>query len=384
MKTSSFKIKNTLGMFDLLKGAVMFSMIIGHTHGLVGGGNQNPISMVISFVLTFFGEAAMPALMIVSGYGFRKAPTKKCFVRLYKTLLIPYFITVVLTAVARVLGNYFVYGGFVYSVKEAVKVLLGGLVGVTRDTSIAGHMIYDCGPCWFMMALVLACLIFNELLKHFKGKNLFVASLVISCIGWALSLGPGLPFTISQGLVSTLYICIGYMAKKEKFFVSLTETKKIVGLSLGAVIVNLIFKGLGGEFYLAHSTYSYGPIAIFVTAASATAVIYWFLHLNRYTGKISSGLRNVGRNSLYVLCAHSIEYTAIGKYVQIDFFEKWVGSSGPRILAMIALRIIVDFTLAYGYVGVKKYFSNKQEGEKGEDVIERRNSVWKQSLKKSS
>ena len=364
MEKSKYKIKNTLGMFDLLKGAVMFSMIIGHTYGLNDNYQNSVITLILTGIMTFFGEAAMPALLIVSGYGFRKTTTGKCLHRLFKTLLIPFFVTVVLTAAVHLVTRTIFYGSFIYQIKESLKIFLGGLLGVTQTVSIAGHDVYDCGPIWFMMALVVSSLLFNELLKCFEGKYLFIASLIISCVGWVLSLGPGLPLTFSQGLVATLYICIGYMAKKEKFFVSFSDAKKMVKIIVPTIIVYLLFKGAGGTFYMAHNTYSYGPIAIFVNALVATLIIIGFLHLNRFSGRISDVFRNVGRNSLYVLCAHSIEYIAIGSRLQVEFADGWEGQVWLRNLIIISIRIIIDFILAYGYVEVKKILSKKLEGVK--------------------
>ena len=86
-KQNKFAVKNTLGMFDLLKGFIMIIMIIGHTEGYFDNIDFLP-KYIFGAILGIFGEAAMPMLMVVVGYSFRKTTFKKCLLKQYKTLFI--------------------------------------------------------------------------------------------------------------------------------------------------------------------------------------------------------------------------------------------------------------------------------------------------------
>ena len=106
MKSEKYEIKNTLGMFDLLKGVAMLGLVIGHTYGINENYDKSVVTLILLMFSTFFGEAAMPALFMVSGYGFRKSSFKKCFTRLYKTILIPFAVTVTITSFVNLVSYY--------------------------------------------------------------------------------------------------------------------------------------------------------------------------------------------------------------------------------------------------------------------------------------
>ena len=88
MKSEKYAIKNTAGMFDLLKGIVMLSIIVVHTLSLypsrftyealqdnVSSSQVFPIIMLILY--SIFKHPLMPSLFFISGYGFRKTSFKK-------------------------------------------------------------------------------------------------------------------------------------------------------------------------------------------------------------------------------------------------------------------------------------------------------------------
>ncbi len=360
MKKEKFVIKNTLGMFDLLKGAVLLSMIIGHTRGLTDNYDSSAFSYFWAVIGTFVGEAAMPALLVVSGYGFRKTDFKMCFNRLYKTIIIPFLVTIVITCTLHLGVHYFLYRSVKESIKATGLYFLGALFGVTKPIFIGKYMLSPCGPCWFLVALVIGSLIFNQLLHYLSGKKLLIATSVIACIGWSMMFAPGLPFALSQSCITVLYLCIGYLTKKGKFFTSITTRKKGILVSLVALFAYFLFKGLGGVYNMAYLMYSVGPLCIFTYGVVSLGVIYWSLLLNRHEGPVANWFRSIGRNSLYVLCAHSIELQAFGLYFQEWFVEKyWQGPVWQRNLILIITRVIIDLAMVYGFLWFKGRFFKK-------------------------
>ncbi|MCR5558083.1 MAG: acyltransferase [Butyrivibrio sp.] len=339
-------VKNTLGMFDAYKGLVMFAMMLSHTYGLVDSLAEKYPDKIFLIIMSFLAEACMPALLIVSGYGFRKTTFKKCVKQQYKTLLIPYLVCICILPVVHLFAYYLMYGGARYSLERSFLIFLGGFLGLTS------------GPCWFLVTLMIGSVIFNELLQRFEGKKLLIATAVVALLGWALSFIPVqmLPFALGQALIAPFYLYLGYIAKKKKLFTSESNTKLMLILTLVSVVLFAIYKYNGLEFNMGFSQYPFGPISVCGAGVMAIVDIYLFLLLNRFTGPILNGLRNVGKISLYILIVHSIELVAIGNYAQYDFVNNWQGPVWERNVILILARFVIVFGCAYGYVWAKRYY----------------------------
>lgn len=358
MFNKDIKIKNTLGMFDLYKGVIMVSILLSHCYGIFD--NRDVFMTIAVVIFSLVGTACLPALFIMSGYGFRKTTFKKCVRHQFKSIMIPYCITVVLTCIVHLIAYFELYGGGVKStIKETIKLALGSLLGLSDSLAIFGYEIPANRVAWFLVALFVGSVVFNQFLNYFEGEKLFAACVIASIIGWIISKGPTTPWCISQGLVATLYMCIGYFAKKKKYFIADISKKISISVTLICALVFLATLALGAEFNMALSYYPYGPVYIFLMALVAVANIYWFLRLNRAKGLITTSLRSIGRNSLYVLLIHNIELTAVGVYLQYDFVNNWQGPVWLRNLIVIGVRFIVVFGLTYIFVWAKSNIFSK-------------------------
>ena len=354
-----FRVKNTLGMFDLLKGILMIFMMVFHTDSLFDGQSDNYFVSALIVTLGILGESAMAMLFVISGYGFRKTTFKKCINRLYKTIVIPYIVVILIMPFIFGPATYIQYHSGRYALKQAALILLGGLLGVTS------------GPCWFLLALIESSVIFNELVQRFEGKKLFIASLIVSCMGWGLSFIPLaiLPYSISQGLMATFFIYVGYFVKKNKLFTSEKNKGIIIALTVFIIALYVVFKVNDYEFNMAFSVYPFGPIAILGVGLLAFVDIYWMLRLNRFTGIVSSGLRSLGRNSLYVLCIHAIELVTFGDSLQQAIVKSWQGATWTRNLFLILGRAAIVIPITYLYVWAKGYFSKRATEENSNKML---------------
>jgi hypothetical protein len=372
MEKNKYVIKNTLGMFDLLKGWMMILMVMAHTYGLFNvveeyGGfeeflaAQNPIVLFIILVFVLFGEAAMPALFIASGYGFRKTTFKKCVQKQYKMLIIPYLITMCATTAFHFVYYFLRYrpGGRATTV-QTLKLLAGFILGMSNEETYFGVHIGVCGPVWFLLALFIGNVIFNELVNRFEGKMLLIVSVLVSLVGWLLSLGKYLPWTISQSLVAVLYICLGYMAKKNKIFTTVKNpvlrVVAIVVIAAAATVLRVF-----GEFNMALNAYYFGPATIIVTGLSACLFIYLFLYLNRFKGKVTELVRKIGRLSLYVLCVHTVEIMGMGVYAQYDFVNNFNGNKLTASWIVFGVRLVLVFGGTFLFVWIKDMIARKKE-----------------------
>ena len=108
MEGTKPRTANTLGMFDLLKGVGMLTIVFAHTGELypMGSGGINPLT----FFMFAYRESLMAAFYIASGYGFRKRSIGKCIDQQFKTLLKPYIYTGIATTVFHFLIHYTLFG----------------------------------------------------------------------------------------------------------------------------------------------------------------------------------------------------------------------------------------------------------------------------------
>ena len=367
MGKGKFELKNTIGMFDFYKGIVMFLIILVHTQGIAQtleeyGSPEAIIQHTNIFVLIFlvlfalFGEASMPALFIVSGYGFRKTTTKKCIAKQVKTLLVPYIISAILTVGIHFFAFWKMFGSGRESLRKTIHIFAGALFGMSMDRSYFGFELSACGPIWFLLSLGIGLIVFNILVNHFEGAKLMVASLIVAVIGWGMSAIYTFPWSISQGFMATFYIAIGYWLKKNKVFTpakcTISKRTKIIYVIV-AVVLKVLTLGFG-FFNLANEMYPLGPVSVIANGLLGVVCIRLMLEFNRFDGVISSFVRKIGRQSLYVMCIHSIEIVAVGGYLQYMFVEDWQGSRAIRSLIILSIRSVVVFGCTFIFAWLKE------------------------------
>ena len=88
---------NSIGMFDMLKGVGMITIVLAHTAELYPMQISGGLSLTAFFPF-IYREALMAAFFIASGYGFRKRSIGKCIQQQLRALLKPYCITAVCTS----------------------------------------------------------------------------------------------------------------------------------------------------------------------------------------------------------------------------------------------------------------------------------------------
>ena len=80
---------NSIGMFDMLKGVGMITIVLAHTAELYPMQISGGLSLTAFFPF-IYREALMAAFFIASGYGFRKRSIGKCIQQQLRALLKPY------------------------------------------------------------------------------------------------------------------------------------------------------------------------------------------------------------------------------------------------------------------------------------------------------
>ncbi len=348
---SEYKIKNTLGMFDLIKGMAMILIMLFHTAGILDtpAGSTTSEELIeelgiplasLRVIFIIAAEVMMPLLFIINGYGYRKTNLEKYIKKQARTLLVPFGITAIVTTVLNLVVIYLTHLGWLrYSIVETLKLFAGFVLGLPAPVTIAGGEIPSCGPVWFLMALFVGDVIFDWILLHFDNDRVLLVSFIVSCVGWLIGLLGISPFCISQGCVAVLYICMGYLAKKKSLFVSSFSVKKIAVMVVTFILAFIIT--CIKDFSMWASQYFWGPVSIVVFGVLSLLIINMFLYLNRCDGIISNGVRRVGRVSLYVLCVHTAEKLTFGGVAQYKFLDIWTGSIFVRSMILFGARLVV-------------------------------------------
>ena len=355
-----YVVKNTAGMFDMHKGIIMMFVMIVHTMGLftelfdmdpysMGGGIAIGL-ILISFFYLFFIETMMPSLFFMSGYTYRKTTIKKSIIKQAKALLFPYVVTVIITVISHFIFHYSFYRDFPSAVIETFKVAVGCALGLPMTITMGNYTIFSIGPLWFILALFWGLVVFNILLNYVPEKYLGLASALATCAGWIIGFIGVIPFCISQGLISVVFIFIGHYAKKNKLLLIgiNTKAKKITLIVL--VVLAIVMAFMGDHFGMAEGEYGFGIISILLKGAISIFAVYAVLHLNVFRGKISSFIRFAGHYSIYVLCIHAIEMKAFPSYL---FADKRYVNLAVTIIIHSVLRIAIVLLICYIFVTVK-------------------------------
>ncbi len=362
----SFKVKNTAGMFDLIKGITMLMVIFVHTYGLFPFSfiYQNTYEANIQSMMglmlvphlfvtiySLFAHALMPAFFVVAGYGIRKMTIEKSIKKQSTTLLIPYAITAVLTSILHLITHYTLYRYFPGSFKETLRIAGGFLLGLSKTSTYFGVKIFSCGPIWFGLALFWGLIVFNILLKYVQERFFLLASIGVAFVGWLLSLGNTVPWCISQGLVATFYICLGYLAKKKKWFTNDISTKSKLLILFLVILPNFVIRFIGTKDGMADNVYPLGMATILFNGIMGLVCIYFFLRLNKYNGKITGFIRKIGRFSIYVMCVHTIEMMGFPYYY---FANNWTGNVSLGCALLFIIRASIDIIICFAFVALKE------------------------------
>ena len=125
---------SSIGMFDMLKGAGMLTIVFAHTAELYPMQAVSGLSLTAFFPF-IYREALMAAFFIASGYGFRKRSIHKCIHQQLKSLLKPYAYTALFTCVLHFIIHYKTFQYLACPTRPSIS---------GRSSSPAGR----CGICW--------------------------------------------------------------------------------------------------------------------------------------------------------------------------------------------------------------------------------------------
>lgn len=338
MEATKTRTVNSIGMFDMLKGAGMLTIVLAHTAESYSLDLSGGLSLTAFFPF-IYRESLMAAFFIASGYGFRKRSIHKCIRQQLSILLKPFCWTAFFTTVLHFIIHYSTFHYLPGSLSESFKVLGGFLLGLPHTATYFGREFFSCGPMWYLLALMLSWILLDVILNIFPENYIPWAVAGCALLGWGTSLLWELPFCLTQGMVVVPYLYIGFLAKKNRWL------DKPLSLPMKAVMLAAVVLIAVGALLtqktdsVSMAEWSMGPLSILLDGLAGLLFIRLFLQLNRLGGPVVRGLESIGRRSLHIFCAHTIELIAVPWYL---FAAKFADRQllGILLQYLIALALI--------------------------------------------
>lgn len=314
MQATKPRTVNSIGMFDMLKGAGMLAIVLVHTAELYPLQTGTGLSLTAFFPF-IYREALMAAFFIASGYGFRKRSIKKCIQQQLRSLLKPFFWTAVFTTVLHLVIHYNTFHYLPGSISETIKVAGGFLFGLPHTATYFGQVFFSCGPMWYLLSLLAGWIMLDVILNIFP--EAYVPWAVAGCalLGWGTSLAWEVPFCLTQGMVIVPYLYLGFLAKKNHWLDQPLPRRMTCLLAASTVLIAVGALATRRTDCISMAVWSLGPLSIFLDGAAGLLFIRLFLRWNQHDNAVVHFLEAVGRRSLNIFCVHTVELTAIPWYL---------------------------------------------------------------------
>lgn len=273
--------------WDIAKGIAIMLMILGHTEAPV---------MVRGAIFSFH----MPFFVIANGYFIKSYDIKRTFLRSARSLLVPYVIVCMLSAVIYPVvrsGDGPVLSLFLHK----IKAMVGGMSKVsTRFQSFDSVWVI-----WFVCALFITRNLY-VVIMHFFQKNKWLCYGLIAVLAYAgYRTGQDyafLPWSLDVALVALIFIALGDWMRRSGFL----DKELIYTLVLPAAVWVSCVLILRSSIDMSMRSY---PAGIFTLVEAAAGSIL-LISVSRYLEHcrwIGVAFAWIGKNSMIILGIHCIE-----------------------------------------------------------------------------
>ena len=312
---------------DIAKAIGILLMILGHTAFI----SQTTIKFIYSF--------HMPLFFIIGGYLYRPKAIKDSLKRDFQRLMIPYFVTC---------GVIIVYYIFLYTLNPNYANDIHYYMKASIWGSGINHhcLLFDVpwiGAIWFLPALFVCKNTYNALQGVNANKKLMISTfifLVATVIGRYLIY---LPFSILSGLSAIIFYAIG---DRLKDFQKIKIQYWIIGIFCWIVSIKY------SHIYLVQPSLD----LYFVDVIGATTVSILVYLLSKQISKLqslSSSLVWLGRNTIYILCFHQIDFDC---YLS----DKIARHTIDNHYMILLYRFLIPITATIIFCIVKDWWNNRK------------------------
>lgn len=322
---------------DYLKGLTMLLVVVGHYY--------HP--HILAFAIWSFH---MPLFVILSGYFIKDASNLERFQREkvhIKKYIISYLYVCLFCVLYKVsvflIKNYVFYRNQDQTIVELIKSWMISIVYAQgNDFSIGELVIPNVGAVWFLVALVIGHLVVNLAFWCNKYWQRYIVLLVISVPVILINSFVLLPFQMGTGPLFAWWMVVGFLVRK---YADSSIIKKLQQPRLFWVIIvgSIWILSLLWELYI-NTPFDISSVNLklnvigFLGAGSGSLICYYIARLackKRFLG--IETVKKIGRNTLMVLCIHSIDIVCLTPIWDKMPITDW--------LEMIS-RMIIDLSLA--------------------------------------
>lgn len=326
--------RNTIGMFDCLKGLAMLGVIFFHSYMDVWAAGQYEFTTIGYKLISTMPAPAIGILFLISGYGFSPIRKKKSFVTQVKLLLKPCVIVLFCAILVRIPLN-LAMGQPPFA--GAWLRILGFLLGSLSYTSIFQIPVYSILVFWYLIALFLAWLLLSLIFHLFSKTGARTAAVGVCVLAGAILslLKIKVPFCIIPTLLAIGFLYLGYMIKKNKWlFVKLPWWLYLVMAAFSLVILKCGEMNIGtGVMKLWLLDY-----AGMLCTCYLGLRLYLFLYCPDW--KIYTPFAYLGRNSLLILCLHGFEHLVF-EWKTYEILTKYAPDLTACALGLVRTAIIL-------------------------------------------
>lgn len=337
---------NTIGMFDLLKGIAMIMIVFAHTILLYDTGTADRI--IQRGLLTVF--------FIAGGYNFKPIKMSKCIQQQVRFIFKPYIVFTIIISILLPIIHFLMYGWLPGALNEGKKQLLGLLLGFSTTNTLLGFEVYGNGPSWFVLTFAFAWILLNMI---FLMKNEWLRAIAVSIsviVGFFLSQLGDLPFCISQVLIATGFLHIGYIIRKFKLLQ--VKLSWYIYLILGALsLLGLFF----GNINFIDSLYKLGILDIVCSIAYSFLLIKLCLLTNRFENGMLNVIRTIGRYSFWIMFVHTLEFLCFRWYELTEIIKKPL--YGITIIFVLRSTFIGLGCMLWNYISKHKLLKEKRKSD---------------------
>lgn len=317
-------IKDRKNWIDIAKGISILSVIVGHL--LLGP----------TFLRNLIFSFNMPLFLLLSGYTLKpcgnflelKSKIKKDFKRLYFPAILVIFITKVLQITTR--------GGVTYWLKSFIISIFWGN---GLNYQFKNLYFQSVGPVWFLITLFYSKLFFQISMMIVKKQHNIAYFAFIALLGVIIGKKVWLLQNFDLVLVSSFFLYIGYVMKEQQIFEK--RIYDIVYILIFSIWILLVQAGIFSE--LAVRSYPYYMLSLLCGIIGSYCIIELSINIEQLPFS-SYVLRNVGQNSLLILCIHSIENKFLNWMELINVYN---------LVSVIIIRVLFYITLSMLIMKIK-------------------------------
>ena len=308
---------------DVARGIAIISVMLGHMG----------IEAVNSVVYTYH----LPVFFLLSGYFLKRKPDSVTIKEKGKSLLIPYaFTCVMLSFGSVVIGQFLGQSGKLNSFFEWVK---GSLYGAGDDWTYP-FTIRGIGAVWFLPALFFAVIIVN----YFVEKSyMAIWIVIIAYVGWATFNVSNiwLPFSIQAGCLASLYVYLGWTGRQNRVFETAPKAVPVIMIVLLWIWAMKNFHG----FWLTHNYLGNGALDIITSLCGAYIIFLLSRAISKKTNIIKKILEFYGRNSLIIMCLHTVEFKLFPWWIITDYIQNNINITGNIVTMILFVMRLLFCTL---------------------------------------